>query len=61
MRRREFVTFLGGATAWLATARAQESLRLIGVLGSASYGAFPGAETSFTEGLRPPALSRVRT
>jgi putative ABC transport system substrate-binding protein len=52
MRRRDFVTFLGGATAWAATARAQKSQRVIGVLGSASYGAFPGTEAAFIEGLR---------
>jgi putative ABC transport system substrate-binding protein len=52
MRRRDFVTFLGGATAWAARAWAQESRRLIGVLGSASYGAFPDAETNFIRGLR---------
>jgi putative ABC transport system substrate-binding protein len=52
MRRRDFVTFLGGATAWAAAARAQESRRLIGVLGSASHGAFPGPEAAFVKGLR---------
>src|SRR5215467_8260278 len=52
MRRRDFVTFLGGAAAWIATARAQEPRRVIGVLGSASYGAFPGTEAAFIEGLR---------
>jgi putative tryptophan/tyrosine transport system substrate-binding protein len=51
MRRRDFVTFLSGATAWAAAARAQESRQLIGVLGSASYGAFPGAETAFVRRL----------
>jgi putative ABC transport system substrate-binding protein len=52
MRRRDFVAFLSGATAWAAVARAKESPRVIGVLGSASYGAFPGAEAAFIEGLR---------
>jgi len=52
MRRRDFVTFLSGATAWAATARAQESRRVIGVLGSASYGAFPGSQAAFIQGLR---------
>ena len=54
MRRRDFVAFLSGATAWAAAARAwaQESRRLIGVLGSASYGAFPGTETAFIQGLK---------
>jgi putative ABC transport system substrate-binding protein len=46
------ITVLAGATAWAATARAQESQRLIGVLGSAPYGAFPGAETAFIRGLK---------
>jgi putative tryptophan/tyrosine transport system substrate-binding protein len=52
MRRRDFVTLLSGATAWVATARAQEPRRTIGVLGSASYGTFPGTEAAFIEGLR---------
>jgi putative tryptophan/tyrosine transport system substrate-binding protein len=51
MRRRDFVTFLSGATAWAAAARAQKS-PMIGVLGSASYGASPGTEAAFIEGLR---------
>jgi putative tryptophan/tyrosine transport system substrate-binding protein len=52
MRRRDFVTFLSGVTAWVATARAQASRRTIGVLGSASYSAFPGAEPAFIQGLK---------
>jgi putative tryptophan/tyrosine transport system substrate-binding protein len=52
MRRRDFVTLLGGATALVATARAQEPRRTIGVLGSASFGAFPDTEAAFIEGLR---------
>jgi putative tryptophan/tyrosine transport system substrate-binding protein len=52
MRRRDFVTFLSGATIWAAAARAQTSQRVIGVLGSASSGASPGTEAAFIEGLR---------
>ena len=52
MRRRDFVAFLSGATACAAAARAQKALRVIGVLGSASYGAFPRTEAAFIEGLR---------
>jgi putative ABC transport system substrate-binding protein len=52
MRRRDFVTFLGGATAWVAAARAQEPQRVIGVLSSMSYGAIPGAEPAFIQGLK---------
>jgi len=52
MRRRHFISVLAGATAWVAAARAQEQRRVIGVLGSASYGAFPGAEAAFIRGLK---------
>jgi putative tryptophan/tyrosine transport system substrate-binding protein len=52
MKRRDFIAFLGGATALVATAGAQEPRRTIGVLGSASYGAFPGNEAAFIQGLR---------
>jgi ABC-type uncharacterized transport system substrate-binding protein len=53
MKRREFITFLGGAAAtWPLTARAQEPRRVIGVLGSAASGAFPGAEAGFVQGLK---------
>ena len=52
MRRRDFVTFLGGVTAWAATARGQQPRRTIGVLGSAFYGAFPGVEAAFIQGLK---------
>jgi putative tryptophan/tyrosine transport system substrate-binding protein len=52
MKRRDFITVVAGVTAWVATARAQEARRTIGVLGSASYGALPGTEAAFFEGLR---------
>jgi putative ABC transport system substrate-binding protein len=51
MKRRDFIAFLSGATAWVATAHAQEPRRTIGVLGSASYGA-AATEGAFIEGLR---------
>jgi putative tryptophan/tyrosine transport system substrate-binding protein len=52
MKRRDFIAFLGGATALVSTAGAQERRQTIGILGSASSGAFPGTEAAFFEGLR---------
>jgi putative tryptophan/tyrosine transport system substrate-binding protein len=52
MRRREFITLLGGAAAWVSLARAQEPPRVIGFLGGASSNAFPGALAVFIQGLK---------
>jgi putative ABC transport system substrate-binding protein len=53
MKRREFITFLGGAAAtWPLTARAQEPKRVIGVLGSFAPGTSPGIEAAFIQGLK---------
>jgi putative tryptophan/tyrosine transport system substrate-binding protein len=37
MRRREFITLLGGAAAWVSPPRAQEPRRVVGFLGSSSF------------------------
>ena len=52
MRRREFITLLGGAAAWVSPARAQEPRRVIGFLGSGSSDSFPGGLATFVQGLK---------
>ena len=51
MRRREFITLLGGAAAWVSPARAQEPRRVIGVLSSVSADTF-WARPAFVKGLK---------
>ncbi len=53
MKRREFITILGGAAAtWPLTARAQEPRRVIGVLSGAGFGAYAGVKATFIQGLK---------
>src|ERR1700691_6254528 len=53
MRRREFITLVGGAAAWVSPARAQEPRRVIGFLGSpASSDADPSSLAAFVQGLK---------
>jgi putative ABC transport system substrate-binding protein len=51
MKRRDFITFLGGAAAWPRALRAQQKVPVIGVLGSPSPGAVAADIAAFHEGL----------
>src|ERR1700680_811277 len=52
MRRREFISLLGGAAAWVSLARAQEPRKVIGFLGSSSPDTFAGGLAAFVQGLK---------
>jgi putative ABC transport system substrate-binding protein len=54
MRRREFITLLGSAAAWVSPGRAQEPRKVIGVLSSLGFpGFFADVQmTAFSQGLK---------
>jgi putative ABC transport system substrate-binding protein len=52
MRRREFITLLGGAAAWGSPAGAQEPRRVIGFLSGASSDSYSGVLAAFVQRLK---------
>jgi len=52
VRRRDFITLLGGATAWPLTARAQQQMPVIGMLGGGAPESFTSALAGFSQGLQ---------
>src|SRR5215813_3040795 len=52
MKRREFITALAGATAWVSGARAQEPRQVIGYLSGFSAPGMPGSLAAVYKGLK---------
>src|SRR5262249_49587406 len=52
IRRREFITVLGGAASWPLVARAQQAMPVVGFLNSASPEALPDRLRAFHRGLK---------
>ena len=63
MRRREFITLLGGAAAWPLAARAQQASKLptIGFLGSSTFSAMSEWIAAFAQRLRERGWIEGRT
>jgi putative tryptophan/tyrosine transport system substrate-binding protein len=52
MRRREFITLIGGAAVWPLALRAQQAMPLVGFLSSRVAGADPYIVAAFRQGLK---------
>ena len=52
MRRRDFLTFLGCAAAWVSTARGEEPSHVVGFLSAFFAPGMPGALAAFYQGLK---------
>jgi putative ABC transport system substrate-binding protein len=51
LKRRDFITLIGGAAAWPLGARAQSTMPVIGFLGTGSEAQSHGQVTGFRRGL----------
>ena len=62
MKRRVFIAGLGSAAAWPVVARAQQpAMPVIGLLTDQSADGVKNFTVAFVQGLKKPAMSRVRT
>jgi putative tryptophan/tyrosine transport system substrate-binding protein len=60
MRRREFITLLGGAVAWPLAAHAQQAMPLVGFLSSVSTGDRPHHTEAFRQGMNETGYAEGR-
>jgi putative ABC transport system substrate-binding protein len=60
IRRREFITLLGGAAAWPFAVRAQQTMPVIGVLYGVSAGAWVDRMAGFRRGLGETGFGAAR-
>jgi putative ABC transport system substrate-binding protein len=60
MRRRAFISLLGGAAVWPLTARAEQTMPVVGFLNAAIADHYKKFTNEFSRGLREMGLSRGR-
>jgi putative ABC transport system substrate-binding protein len=60
VRRREFITLVGGAAAWPFAARAQQSVPVVGFLRSGALSEWHERVTAFRQGLKEAGFAEAQ-